>query len=404
MKSSLASLALSASTIAALPAWRSQQALILTSEILMSFLALFLISNGIDQMRALALFCGIYLVSGLLVRLQREVRPGVRLMPMILAVGGAAATVTTAAGVAPALSISLAALCIFTLKDLSTTSAVGDIHAAATRVGLPPISLVSTGMLLGALLMIVLLSGAGHVLEHAPWGWLAFLLIVNACILASLMRGIIRIKTPAARILIPGHVRAICALSVLYNATYFVGRRFVLPLAVAQMAQDLGLGEQAYASLGMVLSLLVLLGLATRSMSGRKTDPHQMMYAGFFSGLLLWIALSLLVLFTPGITGVIAALACLFLIEITTKIWSLGFIDVLRLASRDASPASLSEVELAYFGYFMEMKNYGAAIGFAIALMALVAGFPALIPTATLGLFGGVMIWLRSRKARLIPA
>jgi hypothetical protein len=388
-------------TITSLPSWRGQQALVLLSESAMSFLALFMLKEGLGQESILGIFCAIFVASGMIIRSQRRrLVPDPKLIPLILSSVATIAALCAALSIAPAITLAIAALCVMSIKDMSTTTAVGDIHRAAEDSGQSPVNLVSTGMLLGALLMIVLLALGGRLLDLAPWGWTAFLLAANVGALVAILRGVIRLKAPAAVLPVPLSVQAICGLAVLYNATHFVGRRFVLPIAIAQLAIELGLGDQAYSALGGILSLLVLLGLATRSFSGGSTNSFTLMLAGYLSGLALWIMLSVILNFTAGLVSAALAVLCLFLIEITSKVWTLGFIETLRLKARcEGNPSPSSEVELTYFGYFMEVKSYGAAIGFAAALASLLIGVPTLIPMAATGLLAGFIMLAKRRSA-----
>lgn len=369
----------------------------------MSFLTLYLLEQGVGQADILLIFCSIFLVSGLIIRAQRlRYSASLSFIPIALAATASCAAAIGLSSVHPGLAISVAALCVMTLKDMATTNAVTDVHGAAHRAGIPPTTLVSTGMLIGALLMIICLAGMGYLLDQSPSGWLIFGLVVNLAMLAALMRGAIHIKAPEAQVIIPPRVRSIVTLTLFYNATNFVGRRFVLPLAVASMAQSLGLGDQAYSSLGMILSLLVLLGFATRSLSKRPFDPHLMMFSGFMTGLVLWIILALAVASEMSLSVAALALACLFMIEITAKVWTLGFIEVLRIEADKVGGSPRSDVQLAYFGFFMEMKSYGAGLGFVAALLSFQLGVSVIIPAAGAGLLAGAWVLRRSHQA--VPA
>lgn len=400
MHSYLTDLRQGAAAICAIPAWRVQQGLVILAEALMSFLALFLLETGLAQTEVLAIFALVYGGCGVCVRIQRTALLPASLSGLlpaglgVLALGGVAAALVSPQ---PA-TLALAAFGTMTLKDLVTTGAVSDVHRAAERLGLAPTRLVSTGMLVGALLMIVVLTGSGRLLSVAPSLWL--LLIAGACaaLLVLILRRSVEIKTPAASPHLPRNIRLICTLSLLYNAVSFAGKRFIVPLAVATMARDLNLGADAYAMLGTLLSLLVLLGLSLRSISNGRFAPRSMMFSGFFTGLALWGVLAHLVA-APSLTWTTAltALVCLLLVEITAKIWTLGFIETLRLEARSSSRP---EADLAYYGYFMELKGYGAGMGFLVALAGILSGLPALAPTVVLGLALGALICIRTGSSR----
>lgn len=398
MPHSLARFLLGVRAIAALPSWRAQQSLVILSETVIAFLALFLLESGVSEMRTLGLLAGIYLATGLAIRLHRLHLGGhPRIVPVALMVLATAGSIATLVSPTPE-SLVLAAFGILTLKDLATTSAIGDIHRAADRIGSAPTQLVSTGMLIGAILVMAALWGSGQILTVSPDTWAALVALFCAGFLVMLLRGGVKIRGSRTGRDLPQVARLYCYLSMAYNATGFVGKRFVLPLAIAQMARGLGLGADAYTSLGVVLSLLVLLGLATRGISGTMGDPRIMMFGGFFTGLFLWLALGLLLGGqSAGWVQACIAMVCLLVIEISSKVWTLGFVECLRRAARDAGGKDAAETELACFGFFMEVKGYGAGLGFLVAMAALAMQISTLGPAACLGLLIGAWIWMQTR-------
>jgi hypothetical protein len=398
MSKVLTDFALGVRAIAGLPSWRAQQVLLILSEAIISFMALFLIKSGVSEMRTLLLFAVLYLGAGLLVRLHRS-----GLVPHPLLIPAGLAALTTAGSLATLLSprpesLALAALGFLTLKDLATSGAVGDVHRAAERIQMPPTRLITTGMLLGALLMIMALWGGGHLLTRSPDIWIGVVTVFALTVLALILRRTIGIKQAKPGVAVPRDVRLTCMLSMIYGGTNFVGKRFLLPIAVAHAALSLGLGADAYTSLGMILSLLVLLGLATRGLSGAAADPRVMMYGGFFCGLALWgVLAALLLVFEMSWTIALISIVLLLVLEITSKIWTLGFIEVLRVKSRETAATDTDNVELAYFGYFMELKCYGASFGFLTAMVALTAQIPAIAPAVALGIVSGIWVYFQTR-------
>lgn len=391
--------------IVALPTWRAQQALVILSEAVISFLALFLLEEGTGEMHVLGLLAGLYILTGILIRMHRlRVAPHPLAIPIALALLALAGAVATILAPTPE-SLALSALGILTLKDIATTGAVGDIHRTAKRIGATPTQLVSTGMLIGALLMIGMLWGSGQILSMSPPAWTGLIAAASLVILTLLLQDRMPIKLATTGQHIPRAVRLTCILSMTYNATSFVGKRFLLPVAVAQMARGLGLGAESYSALGMVLSILVLLGLATRSLSGIAADPRVMMFGGFFSGLALWLSLGILL--TKGALGwpqAVAAMICLLAIEITAKLWTLGFIETLRVTASAQDEDESGGVEAAYFGYFMEMKGYGAGIGFLVAMGALAFQVAVIGPAALLGICLGAWVFVQTRPVSRVAA
>lgn len=398
MPHSLTRFLLGVRAIAALPSWRAQQSLIILSETVIAFLALFLLESGVSEMRTLGLLAAIYLATGLAIRLHRlHLGKHPRIVPVALMVLATAGSIATLASPTPE-SLVLAAFGILTLKDLATTSAIGDIHRAAERIGSAPSQLVSTGMLIGAILVMAALWGSGQILTISPNTWAALVALFCAGFLVMLLRGGVKISGSRAGREVPQLARLYCYLSMTYNATSFVGKRFVLPLAIAQMARGLGLGADAYMSLGVVLSLLVLLGLATRGLSGTMGDPRVMMFGGFFTGLSLWLVLGLLLGGqSVGWMQACFSMICLLVIEISNKVWTLGFVECLRRTARQEGSEDAADVELACFGFFMEVKGYGAGLGFLVAMAALTLEFSALGPAACLGLLLGAGIWMQTQ-------
>lgn len=387
---------ISARIIAHLSAWRAQQCLLILTEVLVSFLALFLLEQGMKVESVLVTFATLYILAALLIRIHRQhILPTAFAALLPIGLGALAIVGALAALLSPyPISLAIASLGVLTLKDMATTDAMGEIHHAAEKSGIEPSRLISIGMLLGALLLMVALAGTGQILLVAPQIWIGLIATLCGALFFMLLRGRIRIKSFTAPTSIPKRVRLTCALSLIYNATSFTGKRFVVPIAVAQMARELDLGADAYSTLGAILSLLVLLGLSLRGVSFSGFSSRAMMYLGYFSGLFLWILLANIASSAwGGLPGAIAALICLFLIEITAKIWTLGFIETLRLEARNTDTAS---AESAYFSYFMEMKGYGAGSGFLVAIAGLWAGFPPLFPAACLGLGLGYFIMTRT--------
>jgi len=387
-----------------LPSWRAQQSLVILSEAVISFLTLFLIKSGVAEVRILGLFALLYLGGGLMVRLHlsRILHP--MIVPAGLAALAAAGALISIVTPHPE-AIVLAAIGVLTLKDLATSGAVGDVHRAADRIGMPPTRLVTTGMLIGALLMIAVLWGGAQVLTFSPALWIGLVAAAATSVLYLLLRGSIEIRRSKSRVVIPRDVRLTCTLSMVYNAVSFVGKRFLLPIAVAHAALTLNLGPDTYTSLGLILSLLVLLGLATRGLSGKMANPRVMMYGGFFSGLSLWGILSASIAFLEMTWGLaLFAVGLLLMIEITAKVWTLGFIEVLRLEARRPDSPDKHNTELAYFGYFMEMKCYGASIGFLVAVGALLLQLSVIGPSVVLGVGLGVWVLSQTRVSNIKPS
>eukprot|EP00919_Chromeraceae_sp_WS-2016_P011636 GHVR01027182.1.p1 GENE.GHVR01027182.1~~GHVR01027182.1.p1 ORF type:complete len:414 (-),score=-0.61 GHVR01027182.1:14-1255(-) len=390
--------------ISQVSSWRAQQALIVLCEAMMSFLALFMLRHEMSEIDVLLVFCTIFLACGMVIKAHRtRMLTNPNIIPILVASTASVSSVCAVFGLYPGPALGISAMCLLCLKDLTTSSAVGDVHHAALKSKIPPMQLVTTGMLIGALLMIVFLFGSGRLLDGAPVAWLALISAASLTVLGAMMRKKIRIKPPVRLTHIPRRVRSICQLSMAYNATSFVGRRFILPLAIASMAVDLGFGQQAYAFVGTVLSILVLLGLASRTLSNLDLDPLRMMFAGYFSGLVLWVVLALLIAAPTTIFTACIALLSVFVIEITAKIWTLGFIETLRVESRKQGERKATS-ELSYFNYFMEVKSYGAALGFATAILAIYFGLTPLIPMAIIGIIFGAIVAALLQRNMILPA
>jgi hypothetical protein len=381
-----------------LPSWRAQQCLVVLSEVLISFLALFLIKEGVPAGSVLIIFSTIYMSSGFCIRLHRKnlfTKEG--LVPFFLAALALAGIACVFFTNYPIL-IALTAFGVITLKDLVAVGAVGDIHKAADKMGVPPSSLVSVGMFIGALTTMFVLSGSGPLLTFFPSVWMVTIGACCVCLFWFVSIGLMKVPVCSSKIVLPLKTKLTCFLSMIYNATSFVGKRFIVPLAVAKITYDLGFEESAYTVLGAVLSLLVLLGLSLRGFSGGRFSSRKMMYGGYFSGLCLWLFLAFILASSfLGWPAAILALVCLLLIEITAKIWTLGFVDTLRLQAKENEDIIQGSTEIAYFTYFMELKGYGAGVGFLVALLTLISQTSALVPTACFGILIGLCVLIFTR-------
>ena len=161
---------------------------------------------------------------------------------------------------------------------------------------------------------------------------LANLILIPHFILNSPKRRRRRVQETTTSLGLPrnDNIKWLIKTSSLITGASFMGKRLLLPLAFALMAQRLGWEQDAFIVFGVVLSLVALVGLIAPKKS-KIVSTHTMRH-GLEITALGWMVVVLgfllkdyfvLSLFLLGLGWV--------LVELSVKAWGVGYMDTMRL-------------------------------------------------------------------------
>ena len=173
---------------------------------------------------------------------------------------------------------------------------------------------------------------------------------------------------------IPQGVRTICRYSLFYNATSFPIRMIVGPLIIYKAILETGYSQQAISITGAIIGLIAVLGILLRFLLPSSSINNRIMmvryhHIGIVSMILIFfLALGMQYNWWPegSLSGMVLLIILLQLaLEVTGKLWSLGFIGTLREMTLHSNGSSRT-YQSSYL-YFMSMKNLGSCVGFVLA-------------------------------------
>lgn len=180
-------------------------------------------------------------------------------------------------------------------------------------------------------------------------------------------------KTESLNVQATDKAKFICWYSLLYNATSFPVRMIVTPLIVYTAAKELGYDDQAISITGSVIGFVALMAMLLRFLVKTSSlDSVTMMKRYYLAGLMtmmMMVALSISLhqgfWAQENIKLVVGAVVLLHLsLEVTGRLWSIGFSTTLRMVShgQGGDPA----LYRAGFARLMMVKNIGSATGFVL--------------------------------------
>lgn len=173
---------------------------------------------------------------------------------------------------------------------------------------------------------------------------------------------------------VPPLVRHICWYSFFYNSTSFPIRMIVSPLIIYAAIIELGYDQQAISITGAIIGFIAVLGILLRLLLPSQTTKNRVMMVRYHRiGILFMLAVFFLALgmqrhwWPSDLLPAVVMLVIVFQLglEVTSKLWSLGFIGTLRRLTLNSNGSS-QLYQVSYL-YFMSMKNLGSCAGFVLA-------------------------------------
>ena len=229
--------------------------------------------------------------------------------------------------------------------------------------------------MLSVLLIPVFTNGVNTAITMGSKGNSEVIMLAQV-VLASMLISLIRLdknyeaSSKSTKANIPFSAKIICWYSMLYNATSFPVRMIVSPLIIYGAIKAMGIDDYAIGLTGSVIGLITILATLIRLLlPNSQIDSVLVMTRYHRIGILTMMAIVAISIglsqdfWSPkAMPWVITTGACLHLsLEVTAKLWSLGFITTLReLTFKEGN----SSVYQAAYLHFMSMKNFGSSLGF----------------------------------------
>lgn len=375
------------------PHWWRQQSWLVTTEVLMGFLAAWGLIRHLPTAQVGLGLALVYLVSAIGVRLIRT-RGRYAALGML-----AFATLTL---VVPAfiggpvrwygLCASIGVLLAF--RDAQTVHAMAWMPVRTRRRGLDNTVTLKVAAVLSGLILATALVLAGFISNY--WRWLPHLMVLVALVflvprqLQTIGRGLDRKEVPDHwRPTHRSDVSWILKMSVAANAVNFLGRRLLLPGVLLSIASYYHASQSALPLLGTALGLMGIFGTLARLPPGlsRRTTPDMLLRWGARATLLGWAILSVGVLlwgqWSPA-ASLPAILVGWILLELTNRTWTVALVERLRTSSAgDRHLATRAHRRTMH--RFMVRKSTGAAVGLAVGGLVAPAVTPMIVMLFVLG-------------------
>ncbi len=361
--------------------WRIQQSLVVIAEIFLGFSTVMALAAGVSQGAILVGFACLYAIAAETVHLQRT-RPDAPFLSASIWIAAGASLLTAFAIPSSAVIFSLMAGAGFVVaaRDSLGTSVLSQFQQAAIERRLAPTSVIAMSFGLGVVITATVLAGSGILADRSPgilYAAIGLLLVPLALAEKTARRRSAGDLGSDGRIPIPRPVVLHCLLSGIYNPASFIARRYLVPAATMEIAASFELDSSVMSIMGVLLGIMTLMafiGRSARGLDGKDgISAFHMMTGGYFAGLILWgiilLAMHLMKTMDPASAIWLTALliAALAFMEIASKIWTIGFVEGLRLQSKFHGGKNSEQHNKAYLGVFMTVKSIGVSAGFLVA-------------------------------------
>lgn len=358
-----------------------------TNEIVIAFMVAILLLSDFSERDIIGLLALMMIASGAFLSIARNFynqhRVGVVRSMLLLAAFGMTFFSFSNDNVGSLLFV-LAASSIICCRDIMAAQLHGSIREQSERHGTDTAQIfafvIGFGILFSAFTLYVVGLIADQNFNHALSG-LALCLVFVAILLSK--------NSPnkkvdpgvdsdfGSKINIPYSVYAQCCLSFCYNGVSYFGRRLAIPLLVIEAGDRFGFSDSVFSVLGLTVGLLALLGLVSQRVKGRGTmDPRLLMFLNYFFGLAAWLSIGLGLYAVEHFSDhtltitLIGLIVIMLAAEVSSKLWSVGFMESIKLEAiryGDGCQYRTTELQHAFLGVFLWMKNLGAGAGFILA-------------------------------------
>lgn len=387
------------------PPWWRQQTWIVTTEVLMGFLAAWGLVHGISFLK---IGLGLGLVYALSAIGLSFIRHNGRRAGIVLCIIG---VLFLTLGVFNWLGMSWWGLCfsigiLLSFRDSQSIQALAWLPIKTKKNnGNNMVTLTVTSIFTAVLLAIgMLLFGFGS----QYWSWFPYLIAAIAFgvwvpdLLLRMSKGVgWRYQTPNHwRAQHPEQISWLLSLGTAFNALNFMGRRLLIPLVVISLAQNHLNSDIPLPILGAVLGIAGALGAIARTplvVSKGLTTMDFIKWGARFS-LTGWVLLGVGVILNTAQLAPSAVVLIVIgigwtLFELSNRTWSIAFMDQLR-QSAQGKRLSAARAHRSSLHYFMMRRSMGASLGCLVGGLA----SPAFAPVVVLGLALGCWYVLESPK------
>lgn len=378
-------------TILSVKSWPPFQLFACITEVLIGFSALILLTAGVSEKNALGLIGILMLVSAMVILKTKEnYKKNETLSLFLLSSIGVVSLVLYSflQNEYRFLLFVLGVGIILATRDLMLSSVMAKIRLKAISNRIELTQVTALMMMSGACLTIFFTGMIGFIIDQDIERGIeiAIVLMITLTIANTWVRNrestLIEIsKTQDGEMIkrdfkAPMSIYVLCLLSSLYNATAFVGKRFIVPLLVLKSSEKLGLSDSVFTNLAMIAGFMALISLikpkGVNSFSSKK-----LMLVNFHIGMIFWIVMTFGFYWIEHVSKdlmivIIGLLLLTYLVlEVTTKLWSVGFINELKVLSECDSIEEKyhNDTYQKYLNIYMYMKNIGSALGFFIAYL-----------------------------------
>lgn len=376
-------------------AWWRSQAWVASTEILMGFLAVWGLSQGVA---AAFVTLGVGLCyafsSTAMTLMSRFGRRAAIAFAAITILSAFLSMVVVSSGQWWALCVAAGGLLSF--RDQQSVHSLAWMPLRAMRNGGNSLSALLASSLMGGTLLAACLVMAGFLAQQ--WASLPQAIAFVACVfLLPIQVWRAPSRPPARRSVCFEHQKSLSwllRLSLLFNSVNFLGRRIVLPVAIWSFAQARGWEADVMPLLGGVLGMMGLLGMVARMpmKATRNLSGEDMLSWGARASLLGWICISIGAALLPTLSFAWVSLLCGWvLLELTNKTWGTGYMEALRSQAIGRKLVA-SRAHRVALQDFMSFKSAGGAIGCSLAALLT----PATAPWLVAALAAGCWVWLET--------
>lgn len=339
--------------------WIKSQSATLVAASGMSFVAIWLTKEGLDQQHVLFCLSAIYLVSLSAVMTSRAVV----LVKVLLVLSSLAALIALFRGSVLLFGV---ALCIVVgslqaVRDLFYVGLMSTYSKIAAKHEVNVSGVVATAMLIGVSISTVASPILGVLAE---WSKDVYTLtLVFACVAFSVSecRGVSTDGISKSNV-VPRYLHFLSSLAFAVSLNTFYARYFLLPMGLIKLSELYGFGDYIFVVAGSFLGLVSLLGFAINAKKSACVRTE--MVKGLVMTLLSCLVLATSVFLLDGSFQEIAS--ALFVVtylslEYYSKVWTVTFVSRLNAMSESLSAPSSSYI------VFSRYKAFGGLLSFALA-------------------------------------
>lgn len=362
--------------------WQTFQLISLNFFVLFNFFSLILIKEGISK-HIILLFFSIFYISNVIVLLlttNKYIDNGKKILTTLISLFLLFILIFNLNSKYGYLFLFISTGLLFLIKEFTNINFLKEIYLESEKNNIDSQNLITLSLFIGMLLPSFYNPFMGFLFNiNINYGLsLIFIsMLLSLYFVAKRNKNIIKIKSPILDFKqIPNSVYLQCLLSLFYNNICFFCKFFLIPFAILKFSQEYGFSKDVFKILGLFLGLSALLSFIKLNKI-KKINSFNLMLTNYFIGIICFLIIIVdFCLFKNHILKNQIVIISLFIvtfiiIEITTKLWSAGFIESLNQIVRnintneDAQENNHNKI----FSIFMIFKSLGGFFGFFITFL-----------------------------------